>query len=333
MQGGVWADEAEGIEDEDDMEDFLDSCDDSAEEEEEAQEVLPSLMQWAQSNQATQRPPQEGEHQDGVAGEVEEGMEKARKEALQTNRELHSIIVDMLNDIEKIKEKNREKWKDMQAQRQQLMRIIDGRKIDKFRTERWREGRQEMVIRKEDSDCFFGFSLHHRCPLQPSAEVEHRVAGWRLTERRVLVNEVANCCKKQLFLQGQSEQLKSAKKHAVLLSEPCRKVLTDPKLWEEVGRIMWRKLKRGSEECFVQFMNVDDPKITKQDWSKEEEKILVSAVRSGQTWAEIGKKIEDQLGRHRPPVDLFTYYQRVHNRNLVKTGIWTKEEDEVLMMV
>jgi len=329
---GLWADEADGMEEEDDMDEFLDSCDDSGEEEEEGGgEVLPSLLQWAQSNQEHHLL-ERNEGAAGAQGGSSEGRERLRKETLEKNRALHGTILDMLKDIEKMKERNRDKWKDMQAQREDLMRIIDGRKVEKFRRGRWREGRHELAARKDDSESFFGINLLDRHPDKAITPVEHSVAGWRLSERRVLVNEVANCCTKMLFLQGQGDQLLSARKHEVLLSEPCRKVLQDPKLWEEVGKIMWRKLKRGSEESFVQFTNVDDPKITRKEWSKEQEKLLVSSVKSGLSWAEIGRKMEEKLQVYRPPVDLFTYYQRVHNGNLVRTGNWTKEEDEVLVM-
>jgi hypothetical protein len=110
--------------------------------------------------------------------------------------------------------------------------------------------------------------------------------------------------------------------------------LPDSELESEFNDIDWDKLSkmhvsnRSGIDCKLRWISHDSPSINKSNWTKEEDKLLVSLSRKhrGHNW----NFISNELNSKRTSIQCFKRYQRSLNTSMVKSK-WKEEEDKILM--
>lgn len=113
------------------------------------------------------------------------------------------------------------------------------------------------------------------------------------------------------------------------------KEMPDEAIYLPVDQIDWDSIakhldRRTAGACRSQWVNVDNPLITKGAWTKAEEKELLKLAKTNEEhkWVEIAQ----QLQTNRTAMQCFMKYQRGLNPSLVASK-WTPREDETLRLL
>jgi hypothetical protein len=166
-------------------------------------------------------------------------------------------------------------------------------------------------------------------PQEPEAQVlqfpcrfENKRRFWTATRRQKLVEHVSA---QQLALRG-STQLRTDEDDADINID-WHSVATDLLQSDQVKSSTGMHI--TAVDCYLQFVNVDDPRLNKSaDWSHEEDLQLMKlvAATSGYDW----DWIASQLGTHRSPIQCLRHYQQSLSVSTVSSLPWTQEEDSLL---